>query len=102
MQTYRRGLFLGGSLLAVALAAFLLGGSSGPPAVAQPPAAAGGAAAGRYQMTSFVLQNLTPGAYILDTQTGEVFQVVGCTDGSAGPCPRGRYSAAAVSACARP
>ena len=77
MQTYRRGLFLGGSLLAVALAAFLLGGSSGPPAVAQPPAAAGGAAAGRYQMTSFVLQNQTPGAYILDTQTGEVFQVVG-------------------------
>ena len=70
-------MFLGGSLLAVALAAFLLGGSSGPPAVAQPPAAAGGAAAGRYQMTSFVLQNQTPGAYILDTQTGEVFQVVG-------------------------
>src|SRR2546423_5024615 len=37
MQSYRCGLFLGGSLLAVALAAFLLGGSSGPSAVAQPP-----------------------------------------------------------------
>ena len=77
MAQQRRVFFLGGSLLAVALAAFLLGGSSGRPAVAQPPAAAPPPAAGRYQMTSFVLQNLTPGAYILDTQTGEVFQVVG-------------------------
>ena len=77
MAQQRRVFFLGGSLLAVALAAFLLGGLSGRPAVAQPPAAAPPPAAGRYQMTSFVLQNLTPGAYILDTQTGEVFQVVG-------------------------
>src|SRR5256714_13517224 len=62
MQSYRCGLFLGGSLLAVALAAFLLGGSSGPPAVAQPPAAAGGAAAGGDQMTPLGLPNQTPRA----------------------------------------
>jgi len=60
--------------------------ATGQPAVGQPPAGATGqpalqppgAATGRYQITSFVLPRLdTPGAYILDTQTGDVFQVVG-------------------------
>ena len=77
MARYRRGLLLGGSLLAVAVAAFLLGGSAGRPAVAQPPAAPPPPAGGRFQISSFVLQGATPGAYVLDTQTGEVFQVVG-------------------------
>jgi hypothetical protein len=66
---------LSGSLLAAALAGFLLGGSSGRIAVAQGPAPPAGR--GRYQITSFVIQNITPGAYILDTHSGEVFQVVG-------------------------
>ena len=35
-------------------------------------------AVGRFQIVSFGVQlRETPGAYILDTQTGEVFQVVG-------------------------
>jgi hypothetical protein len=33
--------------------------------------------AGRYQIASFVIDGRTPGAYILDTQTGDVTQVVG-------------------------
>ena len=78
MAQQRRVLFLGGSVIAVALAAFLLGESSGGPATAQPPAMVQPPVAGRYQISSFVLQDRnTPGAYILDTQTGEVFQVVG-------------------------
>jgi hypothetical protein len=76
MAQHHRGYVFGG-LLAVG-AAFLLGGWAERPTAAQPPAAAPPPAAGRYQITaSFVLQNLTPGAYVLDTQTGDVFQVVG-------------------------
>lgn len=75
MTQQRRGYVLG---LAAVVVAFLLGGWAGRPAAAQPPAAPPPPAAGRYQITtSFVLQNLTPGGYVLDTQTGDVFQVVG-------------------------
>ena len=78
MAQQRSVLFLGGSVIAVALAAFLLGESSGGPATAQPPAVVQPPVAGRYQISPFVLPDRnTPGAYILDTQTGEVFQVVG-------------------------
>jgi hypothetical protein len=57
------------------MVAFLLGGWSERPALAQPGVQP--AVVGRYQMSPFVLQNTTPGMYILDNQTGEVFQVIG-------------------------
>ena len=72
-----RKLFLGGGLMAVLLAAVLLGGSFRQPAQAQPAAASPPPVIGRYQISSFVIDGRTPGAYILDTQTGEVVQVVG-------------------------
>src|SRR5437762_9502793 len=62
------------------LAMFLLGGLCRQPTQAQPPAAVQPPAVGRYQISSFGYQRSdgsTLGAYILDTQTGEVFQVVG-------------------------
>ena len=72
-----RKLLVGGGLLAVLLSAFVLLGSARQPAQAQPAAAAPAPAVGRYQISSFVVEGKTPGAYILDTQTGEVVQVVG-------------------------
>src|SRR4051812_6216920 len=73
-----RVLYVGGGLAAILLAGLLLGGSFRQPAQAQPAPATPAPAVGRYQIASFVLQQReTPGAYILDTQTGEVFQVVG-------------------------
>jgi len=72
-----RKFLLGGGLLAVLLAAFVFLGSARQPAQAQPAAAAAAPAVGRYQISSFVVGGQTPGAYILDTQTGEVVQVVG-------------------------
>jgi hypothetical protein len=71
-----RKFLLGSGLLAVLLAAFVFLGSARQPAQAQPAAAPAAAAVGRYQISSFVVGG-TPGAYILDTQTGEVVQVVG-------------------------
>ena len=34
-------------------------------------------AVGRYQISSFLVDRSTPGAYIIDTQTGELMQVIG-------------------------
>ena len=72
-----RKLFVGGGLLAAVMGAFILTGSARQPVQAQPAAVAPPAAIGRYQISSFVIDGRTPGAYILDTQTGEVVQVVG-------------------------
>jgi hypothetical protein len=69
-----RKFLLGGGLAAVLLAAFVFLGSARQPAQAQPAAAP---AVGRYQISTFVIDGQTPGAYILDTQTGDVVQVVG-------------------------
>lgn len=71
--------WVGAGVLAVAalLAGLSAGGPLGRTTQAQAPAAPP-AAAGRYQISAFVLDRQgTPGAYVLDTQTGEVFQVVG-------------------------
>src|SRR5947209_4296143 len=62
-----RKFLLGGGLAAVLLAAFMFLGSARQPAQAQPAAAP---AVGRYQISTFVIDGQTPGAYILDTQTG--------------------------------
>jgi len=62
------------------LGTFLLGGLLGQQTQAQPSTATQPAAVGRYQISSFAYRwddGSTCGAYILDTQTGEVFQVVG-------------------------
>ncbi len=78
MTQLGRTLVFGGGSLVFLLAGLLLGESLRQPAQAQPAPAAPPTAVGRYQISSFVLQQReTPGAYILDTQTGEVFQVVG-------------------------
>jgi hypothetical protein len=53
---------------------FFAGSHAQPPAAVQPPAS------GRYQIASFDYRGDTTGscgAYILDTQNGDVFQVVG-------------------------
>ena len=81
MSSQSRLAFLGGWSAVVLLAGLLLGGSAGQPLGAQqpPPARVQGPAVpaemGRYQISSFT--TTSPGAYILDTQTGEVFQVIG-------------------------
>ena len=72
-----RKLIVGGGLLAVLMGAFILTGSARQPVQAQPAAVATSPATGRYQISSFVIDGRTPGAYILDTQTGEIVQVVG-------------------------
>ena len=80
MVQQKRLLLFGGGLMTVLLAALLLGGSFRQPAQAQPAAPAPPPAVGRYQISSFGYRwsdGATCGAYILDTQTGEVFQVVG-------------------------
>lgn len=77
MFTRARLLTLGG-LLALALLVLTMVGDSRQPAQAQP--AAGPAPVGRFQLSSFSYSwgnGSTCGAYILDTHTGEVFQVVG-------------------------
>jgi hypothetical protein len=77
MTSTNRTLGLGVALAAALTTGFFVGGSARQPAQAQP-AAAQSAATGRYQLSSFTLQeSRTPGAYILDTQTGDVFQVIG-------------------------
>ena len=71
-------MILGGA--AVLLVALLLGGSFWPLAQAQPAPAPPAPAVGRYQISSFGYRwsdGSTCGAYILDSQTGEVFQVIG-------------------------
>ena len=73
----RRDLLTGAGLAAALLAGLGAVGWVGAPARGQlpPPAAQPN---GRYQISSFVIPNInTPGAYVLDTRTGEVFQVVG-------------------------
>ncbi len=61
------------------LAAVLFGGHAGTPVQAQPAAST---AASRYQISAYGLSSSgaesrsVRGAYILDTQTGEVFEVV--------------------------
>ena len=72
-----RKLLLTGGLVAGLLAACLFMDSVRQPVQAQPGPGAPPAAVGRYQISSFVVEGRTPGAYILDTQTGEVVQVVG-------------------------
>jgi hypothetical protein len=72
-----RKLLLGGGLMAALLAALMLTLSVREPAYAQPAPAGPPPAVGRYQISSFVIEGRTPGAYILDTQTGEVVQVIG-------------------------
>ena len=72
-----RKLLVGGVLLAAVIGAFLLTGSAREPVQAQPAVATPPPVIGRYQISSFVIDGRTPGAYILDTQTGEVVQVVG-------------------------
>ena len=72
----RRALLAGAGLTAALLAGLGAVGWVGPPAQGQLPPPA--PAAGRYQISSFVIPNVnTPGAYVLDTRTGDVFQVVG-------------------------
>lgn len=74
---------MAGGIATVLLATFLLGGIFTRPTNAQPPQVgppAAQAPAGRYQISSFGYRwgdGSTCGAYILDTQAGEVFQVVG-------------------------
>lgn len=73
---------VGAGVLAVAglVVGLWAGGPLTRPTQAQAPAAVPAAVAGRYQLSSFVLDRQgTPGAYVLDTQTGDVFQVVGKT-----------------------
>jgi len=78
MAKRARILCLAGGLMAFLAVALLLGGSLTQPAKAEPVAGPPPVAVGRYQMSSFTItEGKTPGAYILDTQTGEVFQVVG-------------------------
>jgi hypothetical protein len=67
----------GGGLLAILMGVFFLTGSGRQPAQGQPAAVAPPPAAGRYQISSFVIDGRTPGAYVLDIQTGEVVQVIG-------------------------
>lgn len=74
MTKTRWALFCGAAVLSL-MTTFLLGGTRGEQA--QPPRIVEPAQVHRYQLASFVLQAGTPGAYILDTHTGEVFQVVG-------------------------
>ena len=59
------------------LGTFLLGGLFAQPTPPQSPAAVQSYAVGRYQISSFAYGGSACGAYVLDTQTGEVFQVVG-------------------------
>jgi len=72
-----RKLFWGGGLIAALLAAVVFAGSAQHPAQAQVGEVEPVPTVGRYQLSSFVVEGRTPGAYILDTQTGEVVQVVG-------------------------
>ncbi len=72
-----RKLLFGIGLLAILLAACVFTDSIRQPAQAQPTAVAPASAVGRYQISSFVIEGRTPGAYILDTQTGDLVQVVG-------------------------
>ena len=67
-------------LLASVLTILLLGAWYSTTANSQPVQAQAAAVVpvGRFQISSFVLQSReTPGAYVVDTQTGEVFQVIG-------------------------
>jgi hypothetical protein len=59
------------------VAAFMLGGWLNAPTQAQPPAPVAGPSIERFQISSFASDGTSCGAYILDTQTGDVFQVVG-------------------------
>jgi len=80
MMEMRRRLCVAGALMAVLLAAVWLDGSFRQPAQAQPAPVAQPAAVGRYQISSYGYSRsdgATNGAYIIDTQTGEVFQVHG-------------------------
>lgn len=72
-----RKLLVGAGLLLFLIGTFFLTGSGRQPVLAQPAAVAPPSVAGRYQVSSFVIDGRTPGAYILDTQTGEIVQVVG-------------------------
>jgi hypothetical protein len=79
MTMRARAFVLGMGLVGLLLVALLLGGVFRTPANAQAPAALP-QAVGRYQLSSFSYawgNGTTCGAYILDTQTGDVFQVVG-------------------------
>ena len=62
------------------LGTFLLGGLFAQSTQAQPSTVTQSGSVGRYQISSFAYRwddGSTCGAYILDTQTGDVFQVVG-------------------------
>ena len=79
MTTRARTFVFGSGVAVLLLIASLLGGIFRAPAQAQAPAALP-QAVGRYQLSSFSYSwgnGSTCGAYVLDTQTGEVFQVVG-------------------------
>jgi hypothetical protein len=65
-----RTLLTAGALVFALVVALVLGSSFGPPP-------AGCAAAGGFQLPAFVIDGKTPGAYVVDVQTGDVFQVVG-------------------------
>jgi hypothetical protein len=73
MGTNGRILWLGGGFLAGLLSVVLWWGAPGPRAQAQPGPAF---PLGQYQLAAFTIPQ-GPGAYILNTVTGEVFQVVG-------------------------
>ena len=77
-MTKQRVMFLTAGMTVCLLAAIFLQMSPSQPVQAQqaqPPLVG---PVGRFQIASFGLQQReTPGAYILDTQTGDVFQVVG-------------------------
>jgi hypothetical protein len=76
----RRTFYLGGGLLALLAVALLFAETFRQPAPAQPPPVAQPQVVGRFQVSSYGYSRsdgATNGAYIVDTQTGEVFQVHG-------------------------
>ncbi len=65
---------------ALALVCLLSLSGSHQPAGGQPPAANPGPVApavGRYQVSAYALPSGSAGAYVVDTQAGDVFQVTG-------------------------
>jgi hypothetical protein len=76
----RRKLYLGGGLLALLAVALLFADTFRQAAPAQPASVAQPQAVGRFQISSYGYSRsdgATNGAYIVDTQTGDVFQVHG-------------------------
>lgn len=71
MMTTAKIAVMGFSLAAGLLLVLFVGNSAGQQARVEPPAPAA-----RYQISSFSI-GPTPGAYILDTDKGDVYQVIG-------------------------